>query len=620
MTSRKQLSFGFESLEARRVLAASLGWDGPGAGSAELTYYIGNSPSSLSQAQVTSAIETALQAWSNVVDVNFTQTRQPGLRDSLDFTFQRIDGAGGVLAQAYYPDDINSARIAGDVQFDSSERWEVGNALGSAAFDLVAVAVHEIGHALGLDHILEAGSILLPSISPSQSFAGLSSEDITAIQSLYAAADTSTTNTGSTDSVAQETPLLTENLGGSETGTRNPWGRFRWSVGFGAWWRTSGRIEAGTPQMHNFSIPTDVNGDLFTSPLDVLLVVNTLNNDSGSSEFMCDTNDDGSVSPIDALIIVNTLNQASNADTGSESTEAGDGTDSVATDLDQSLSDGNQSGESGEDADPSGTDDASMNTADTDTSSSDSDGGDIDDTGDGSTDSDGEDERLDDTGDDTEETDEDDCEHDDSLDSSARGIEHGEHGGHLLRGLGPLLGGHIDRAIQTLFDEFDADADGGLTESEVPAFVWQRLLDKGLDTNADSTITLEEIEAFGIAKRQERFNELDVNEDGILDSDELSKLAWNRLQNADRDGDGGLSFAELEAFRQLSRFERLDANLDGEITESEVSAFLWTRLVMFDADESSGITAEEFPQPPVHRPLEHIARAAGRLFRHSRYH
>jgi len=51
-----------ETLEIRRCLAASLGWDGPGQGSAELTYYIGAEPSGLSQATVESAIETALGA------------------------------------------------------------------------------------------------------------------------------------------------------------------------------------------------------------------------------------------------------------------------------------------------------------------------------------------------------------------------------------------------------------------------------------------------------------------------------------------------------------------------------------------------------------------------------
>src|SRR4051794_16757696 len=93
-----------EALEERLCLASSVGWDGPGRGAAALTYYIANAPSSLSQAAVNAAIRTALNAWSAVVHVTFTQTSRPNLPDSLDFTFRPLDGAGGTLAQSYFPD------------------------------------------------------------------------------------------------------------------------------------------------------------------------------------------------------------------------------------------------------------------------------------------------------------------------------------------------------------------------------------------------------------------------------------------------------------------------------------------------------------------------------------
>ena len=178
---------GLETLESRRVLAASVGWDGPGLGHAELTYYIANTPSSLSKAATTAAIEKAFAAWSSVADIKFTPTNKPGLNDSIDISFRRLDGSGGTLAQAYFPKDVNRSRLAGDVQFDSSEVWEVGNSLGNRAMDLVWVAVHEIGHSLGLDHKTAAGSVLAASVSPNQSFKSLAAVDIAAIRSLYAA-------------------------------------------------------------------------------------------------------------------------------------------------------------------------------------------------------------------------------------------------------------------------------------------------------------------------------------------------------------------------------------------------------------------------------------------------
>ena len=176
-----------EALEERLCMATSVGWDGPGQGSAALTYYIGSAPSSLTQAAVNAALQDGAQRLVGRRRTSRSRRRRSRTRSgSIDLTFRRIDGAGRTLAQGYFPDDVNPARIAGDVQFDSSERWEVGNALGSQAFDLVLTAVHEIGHALGLDHSNVAGSVMAATVSPNQSFTGLASTDVAAIRTLYA--------------------------------------------------------------------------------------------------------------------------------------------------------------------------------------------------------------------------------------------------------------------------------------------------------------------------------------------------------------------------------------------------------------------------------------------------
>lgn len=166
----------------------SLGWDGAGRGSAALTYYLGDVPSafSLSTADVQVAITQAFDVWAAVIDVSFTQTTSPELFDSIDITFDNIDGTGSTLAFAYYPDDVNSNPLAGDIQFDTSENWEIGNDQGSAAFDFLLVAVHEVGHAIGIDHSDYSNSVMFPSSGALDSFTSLSDEDIAAARLIYA--------------------------------------------------------------------------------------------------------------------------------------------------------------------------------------------------------------------------------------------------------------------------------------------------------------------------------------------------------------------------------------------------------------------------------------------------
>lgn len=205
-------------------MAASVGWDGAGRGSANLSYYVGEVPANagVTQSQFEAAVESALAAWSAVAAITFTQTAVAGQNDALDFTFARLDGAGGTLAQAYFPDDVNAARIAGDVQFDSSEQWEIGNARGNAAFDLMAVAVHEIGHALGLEHSHVGGSIMAVSISAASAFSSLATTDKTSILQLYAAQSTSTSSNPTNTSPSTPLTPTTTTTPATTTPTTTP--------------------------------------------------------------------------------------------------------------------------------------------------------------------------------------------------------------------------------------------------------------------------------------------------------------------------------------------------------------------------------------------------------------
>lgn len=535
-----------ETLEERRCLTASLGWDGPGQGSAELSYYVGSAPSGVSQQQFESTIETALQVWSDVIDVNFTQTSRAGQRDSLDFTSQNLDGAGGTLAQAYFPDDVNPARIAGDVQFDSSENWEVGNTRGRSAFDLLQVAVHEIGHALGIEHLEHSGSVLAPFISASQQFRSLSEHDVDAALSLYAPASTPVAPPQEeAEAIPADNPIEEEpeSVGEEDTPNTNPnfrpWLR-HWRLG-NNWFRIGGRMIA-TPNQHNAIQPGDVNQDGLTTSSDALAIINfLLDPDNDQSTMLVDANNDGYGSVADALFVINEFSRI-NLGTPTPGAMTPDGPEAEDTDIPEVLSD--------PDVDTSidVTPDANTEPEDTDT-------GDANET-------------------EADETDE--SETDDSDNTYNRS------------GLG--------WGLERLFDLVDDNDDGQITENETSSRLWRYV--SVVDANNDGGITRQEIEDYVPNPGERRFNYLDQNVDGFITAGEVHESIWERISAADSNADTMVSFEELQAYRESQPspvFRRLDNNDDGEITEDEVNRYVWRYLVMLDTDSSGSITPDESP-------------------------
>jgi predicted Zn-dependent protease len=87
-----------------------------------------------------------------------------------------FDGTWNTLAHAFAPTD-------GRLHFDYEEYWATD--LSPNTFDLESVAVHEIGHLLGLDHSNDQNAIMYPTIPPAVRKVNLGQDDINGLRALY---------------------------------------------------------------------------------------------------------------------------------------------------------------------------------------------------------------------------------------------------------------------------------------------------------------------------------------------------------------------------------------------------------------------------------------------------
>lgn len=106
-----------------------------------------------------------------------------------------FDGEFGVIAHAFSPalygngepfpnrDDQGTESIAGDVHYEEAERW-TNNPNATPGIDLESVALHEIGHTLGIDHSDDPNAIMFFQINEPIKRV-LSADDTAAVQGLY---------------------------------------------------------------------------------------------------------------------------------------------------------------------------------------------------------------------------------------------------------------------------------------------------------------------------------------------------------------------------------------------------------------------------------------------------
>ncbi len=166
------------------------GWDGPGLGSANLSYAFYNVTRQLPSGEVAAIIVRAFNEWAKYVQVNFTASNNSLGNETIGIRFATgahgdpypFGPAGGILAHTFYPAPVNPEPIAGDMHFNDANTWGIGTNI-----DLFSVALHETGHALGLGHSDLPTAVMYPYY---QMATGLSAEDVGAVQKLYAARST----------------------------------------------------------------------------------------------------------------------------------------------------------------------------------------------------------------------------------------------------------------------------------------------------------------------------------------------------------------------------------------------------------------------------------------------
>jgi Matrixin/Putative peptidoglycan binding domain len=159
--------------------------------SRNLTYAFQEFTPDLSPADCRQAVHQAFSTWAGWTGLTFREGSLATAEIIIRFVTgnhgdgNNFDGASGILAHAYFPGTPPAAPspIQGDTHFDDAETWTLIVPPGAGTIDLTTVAIHEFGHALGLNHSPVVGSVM-------QAFYGgprryLHADDMNGITSIY---------------------------------------------------------------------------------------------------------------------------------------------------------------------------------------------------------------------------------------------------------------------------------------------------------------------------------------------------------------------------------------------------------------------------------------------------
>jgi hypothetical protein len=135
----------------------------------------------LSQDQANVEFQKACDLWSPSSGLTFEMTKDSSTAD-IPITWKTVDKAGDILA--FVAGQPNGTDNPLAMSFDTSEEWTKNNFVLSAA-NFLSVALHELGHVIGLDHSANPDAVMYPIIGAFVPRTTLSTDDSDGATYLY---------------------------------------------------------------------------------------------------------------------------------------------------------------------------------------------------------------------------------------------------------------------------------------------------------------------------------------------------------------------------------------------------------------------------------------------------
>lgn len=156
----------------------------------QLTFAFEDGTGDVAGAAEFQAVRQAFSTWAGAVSFTFTEVERTAGPDVLVDWRPANDPdhsmVGSILAHSDFPPGcgVIGNNLPRPVHFDDTEvNWTVGTGLGT--FDVETVALHEIGHILGLGHSDLTTAVMFKNIDGNATHRQLTRDDIAGVQKLY---------------------------------------------------------------------------------------------------------------------------------------------------------------------------------------------------------------------------------------------------------------------------------------------------------------------------------------------------------------------------------------------------------------------------------------------------